>query len=145
MIIGFGPILIYSTCVPDFAVDKDRNKITRNSREEISETDKFLNCVEFDLPDDKWFAYDNGIIVRFPKDKEWDWRTKRAQEIVYNVSTYPNKYKSSNDRLIALESSAHLCGFSLQELISRLETAKRDGEDLVDVFKRVKNETKFGQ
>jgi hypothetical protein len=140
MIIGYGPPLSYLCYVPDYAVDSNQLKIDKEGTCGPIAEDKYTESPEFDLPDSKWFAFDHGNVVRFPKDKEWDWRTRRAQEIVKIISTNPGFYKNAEERMLALESSAMLCGFNLIDLVSRLEKARQDNESLEDVFKRIKNE-----
>lgn len=140
IIIGYGPILNHKVVIPDFCITEDKNKLSKDGSLEPSLDNLFSECTNFELSDDKWFAYDNGLIVRFPKSKEWDWRTKKAEGIVSTVSRDPFSFNGPEARLLALETAAYLCGFSLAELIARLEKAKNDGEDLVDTFNRVKDD-----
>ena len=131
--------------VPDFAINGEGQKVAKSGEIFSVEEGKLecaQECKEFELPDDKWFAVADSIIIRFPKDKEWVWRVQRAQEMVGRVSTNPGSFSGPEDRISALKNAAYLCGFSLDELVERLKEARNNNEDLVAVFKRIKESEK---
>ena len=136
MITKYGPPSKSPCLVPDYAEDSSGSRVYR----ELNVEDKGSEPtpLDFELDDSKWFAIESGQIIRFPREREWDWRTKRAREIVTSLSSGPLRLKESEEKLSWLEAAAALCGFSIIELVSRLNQAKLDGEDLVTVFNRIK-------
>ena len=140
MVTGFGPSSTFFVFIPDFVVIDKSHIIKKDGEVAPLDGASFTSFPEFELPDNKWVAYDHGSIIRFPKDKEWEWRSKKALDIVKIISTNPSTYANPEQRMCALESSAHLCGFSLVDLVQRLEEARKGSESLDDVFKRIKNE-----
>lgn len=139
MIVKFGPVLDHKIYVPDYALNDDGVTSFKYDSIELS---SLIESVPFELDTDKWFVYYDGQIVRFPKDKEWDWRCKKAEEIVSLVSKNPLVFKGPEDRLAALENAAYLSGFNLADLVDKLNKARQDNESISDVFKRILKERK---
>ncbi len=116
--------------VPDFAVADDGTKSLRDGK--AGGTAAGPPPGPFDLPDGSWFAVDGLSVVRFPREREWDWRSRRAKEIVESLPQDPDELSD------ALHSAAGLAGVDLPGLITRLRDAAVAGEDLADVFKRLR-------
>lgn len=125
----YGPENVYAVHVPEYA-GSSNDVVFKDLPVSIA---TFKECIDFELPPDKWFALDNGTIVRFPKSKEWAWRTSRSEKIVQTIS----EIQDPMDRIYALRNAAYLCGFSLEDLVSRLQSSSVKGEDILDTFKRL--------
>ncbi len=120
----------YPVIVPDAALTESEEVVFK---EDELESYSFTECTRFELPKDKWFAIDDGLIVRFPKDKEWEWRIRRAKELFEKVHLDSDPHQ----KLTLLNNVAYLCGFSLAALVERLKMHGNNNEDLMDTFKRI--------
>lgn len=87
---------------------------------------------DVELDEKKWIAIDGPNVVRFPIEKEWEWRSKRAVEFLQSI---PNDPKQKVEHL---ECVASLVGINLPELVSILNKNRSSGENLIDTFKRLK-------
>jgi hypothetical protein len=124
--------------IPIFAITEDGKVL--NSSGLISELleEEWVDCTQFDLPEEKWFAWDEGQIVRWPKDKEWDWRTEKAKEIISNI----NQHGNPEIKLKWVSDAAKLCSINLEEFIDKLKSTRKNNEDLITLFNNIKNTKK---
>jgi uncharacterized protein (DUF1684 family) len=135
-VVGYGPASPHPVHVPDAAVTAT-GSINRGGY-----TDPVAGAVdlpEFELDEGKWFAVDGGTVVRFPADREWEWRTRRAVELVGSAAALPPEAQIG-----VLANAAALVGSDLHALVSRLREAAQAGEDLAATFKRVSRSSPVG-
>jgi hypothetical protein len=91
----------------------------------------WVNCDPFELPEGKWFGISGGLIVRFPAEKEHDWRVKKATELVESgvedpVVLYQNA-----------QNAAYLLNINLNEFLKQLRSLSQDpNEDLTNLYKK---------
>lgn len=135
MISGYGPKSIYAIHVPEYA--KSDDIIVNKNKNQVSAHD-ICECTNFELESDKWFAIDEGQIVRFPLNREMEWRANKARELVNRTES--DASLRADQRISMLENSANLCYFELVDLIDKIEEAKSKNESMKDLFKRIQKE-----
>lgn len=128
---GYYPASEHKVFVPSHAVGEDGTSVRGPDRDEAEMNSVVHLGFTFELTDGKWFALDDGVIVRFPATREWEWRAKRAEQIVMGISGSPE------EKLANLRCAADLMGVDLPGLKKRLEEARESGEDLSSTFKRL--------
>lgn len=107
----------YTVGVAFAAMDSELGLISHSP---IPESAQWINCKEFECPEDKWFGINGSLIVRFPKSRENDWRVKMATEIVSAGTTDPVvMYKNA-------QNAAHLIGMDLNEFLKELRKLSQD-------------------
>lgn len=124
----------YQTYIPDTLILLDDSVIGRDGSP--THLKVFRELEPFELPEDKWFAIDDGVVVRFPKSREWDWRTKKAIELISVQDPHPER------ALQRAESAAGLVGSDLPKIIELITEAKKNKESLESVVKRLIDELK---
>lgn len=91
-------------------------------------------CHQVEVAEGWWLGVrHDGIVETFKESDEENWRAKTAMAAVQaHVSPGDNP-----DRAVAvLRSAADLVGLDLPDMMEKLEQAKKDGESVLDVFKR---------
>lgn len=126
--------------VPNYCIDEHGNKLSIQYPVDIPNSIEVDATKPFELPDGKWFGMDEGIIERFPIDKEWDWRILKAQNKIKDMMSDPEVFSDSLKQINIMESCAKLCGINLPEFVQLLHKASLDGEDLEVTFNRIKDE-----
>lgn len=120
----------YPVIIPEAALTESEDVVFKDN---VIENPHFKECTRFELSEDKWFAIDHDLVVRFPKEKEWEWRTRRAKTLFEEMKADLDP----QHKLSILNNVAYLCGFSLASLVERLQTHATNDEDLLDTFKRI--------
>lgn len=137
---SFGLHPEFSVFIPDF-YESDTSEVVYKEDSHSASLQCSRHEAFFELDHDKWFAYDDGQIIRFPKEREWEWRCNKAKSMVISLNNH-TPFNGPEHKLKVLENAAYLCGFSLIDLIDRLESARQENESLSDVFKRVHKDKK---
>ncbi len=119
--------------VPEYATTNNGTTVYRKSHV-IPVSGPTLDW-EFELPEDRWFCYEKGRIVRFKKAQEDEYRLSVAKQLSEMATTLePDK------ALKLYENAAHLIYVTLPELVAFLKSNAQSNESLADAFSRLKNQ-----
>lgn len=118
----------FVTCVANAAKTGVGDIISHTSSSDLT---IWNNCDPFELPEGKWFGVSNGLIIRFPAEREHDWRVKKATELVESGVEDPVvMYQNA-------QNAAYLLNVNLNELLKHLRSLSQDpDEDLSSLYNK---------
>lgn len=94
-------------------------------------------CRPFEMVPDHWpLVAADGSVEWMPVRDEWRWRVERGRSLLMAALAE----KDPEARVASLYASAALSGVELPQLLQRLESVRKDGEDLTDAFLRIRPE-----
>lgn len=139
--VAWGPSNRVAPCVPDYVQAFEGDVVGRTGpwlRDAFTKM-----CPQVELPEGWWLGVrHDGTVESFKASDEETWRAKAAMAAVHAAQAPGD---DPHRAVATLRAAADLVGLDLPELMEKLEKARMSpSEDLVEVFKRTREQEKPG-
>lgn len=137
---SFSPSINLIVHVPELIQDENGEWFNKTGEKVLAPETFSPVSSDLEIEPGKWFGVDNMYksvtYIRFPKDREMEWRARKAKEIVIGLDKTLGPY----EKLEIIEAAAALIGSDVETLVSKIQTLKANpNESLVDVINRIKS------